>query len=161
MNVLFLSLLASAAVAQQLLQFGAGGLPSCAQQCQPLTNAQNACQPSSPQPVTCFCQSAYLTSLKTTANGLCDSACTSQSDRNQLFSWYAGFCANGGNAAMASLSAATAGGATTMATQASTAVNNVPAQTTQFIPPATGTSDALPGSNEESGSWYVLNEHRI
>ncbi|KAF2405418.1 hypothetical protein EJ06DRAFT_525935 [Trichodelitschia bisporula] len=76
-------------------------LPSCAASCQLLNAAQSLCVPPS-APVTgqttyqtCFCNSNYLTPFKTTPNGVCDSECSSASDRTAIQQWFLGLC-NGG-----------------------------------------------------------------
>ncbi|KAI9668301.1 MAG: hypothetical protein M1821_001121 [Bathelium mastoideum] len=86
--------------AQQLLQYGANELPTCAQGCTLLNQAQSACVPPA-APVTnqatyqsCFCQSAYLRTLYTTPNGVCDAYC-GQSDLVKIQQWYDGLCKSG------------------------------------------------------------------
>lgn len=82
----------------QLLDFSSpNGLPSCANQCQPLYTAQYACIP--PQaPVTneatyrsCFCQSGFLRTLYSTTRGLCDAVCP-VNDLTRIRDWYLQSC---------------------------------------------------------------------
>ncbi|KAL9079616.1 MAG: hypothetical protein Q9157_001501 [Trypethelium eluteriae] len=77
---------------QQLLQYGTNQLPSCAQGCTLLNQAQSACVPPA-APVTnqaqyqsCFCQSAYLRTLYQSPNGVCDANC-GQSDLVKIQQW--------------------------------------------------------------------------
>lgn len=48
--------------------------------------------------VSCFCQSALITQLHSTGNGVCDAECTNPSDRSLLQTWYNNYCQSGGNA---------------------------------------------------------------
>ncbi|KAK4539603.1 hypothetical protein LTR36_010539 [Oleoguttula mirabilis] len=89
------SLLFAASAAAQLLTNGNSQLPSCATGCQNLVNAAQACGGTSTatqQIWSCFCQSAYLTTLYTSANGVCESACTSPTDEQQVMTWYTSNC---------------------------------------------------------------------
>ncbi|KAI9674401.1 MAG: hypothetical protein M1817_001739 [Caeruleum heppii] len=87
--------------ATPLLDFSAGALPACAQQCQLLQAAQGGCVPPA-APVTdqtnykaCFCQSAYLQPLYAGPNGVCDAVCTPDL-LPQIRNWYLGQCQNNG-----------------------------------------------------------------
>ncbi|KAK7532003.1 uncharacterized protein J3D65DRAFT_679860 [Phyllosticta citribraziliensis] len=101
--LLFVLAIALAAVqAQQVQLLNYDALPGCAKGCTNLKTAQDGCIP--PQAgvstqqtyVSCFCQSAFLVNLKTTAQGLCDAACPSTSDQNGIKDWYNKFCQSGG-----------------------------------------------------------------
>jgi hypothetical protein len=93
------------AVAQnvQLLPTAASStFPACALQCTTLQQAQTGCVPPA-APVTdqaiyvsCFCQSALLTTLHTSADSVCNTQCTSTSDRQLLTTWYQNYCSSGG-----------------------------------------------------------------
>ena len=150
-SILILPILASIATAQiQILQFGTGDLPSCAQTCPTLLNAQTVCIPPG-APVTnvqtyksCFCQSGYLNTLATDASTICDTTCTSQTDRTQIQSWYASYCANANDlpegVAVASTSTLPASAAATSAGAASTTASGSQATTTS----ASGAVPATP-----------------
>ncbi|KAH0156119.1 hypothetical protein KCU67_g8445, partial [Aureobasidium melanogenum] len=120
--------LAAAASAQQLLVYGDSALPSCAQQCTILQNAQTGCIPPA-APVTdatiyesCFCQSGYLTTLKAAGSTICSDVCDA-SDVAKIASWYQSNCADNGVAAAAKVSAGATTDSTTT-TPASTATSS-------------------------------------
>ena len=98
-------------VSSQLLNFAPGNLPACAQSCQTLQNAQTVCVPPA-APATgqlsyqsCFCQSAYLTTLRQSSAGICDTSCPNPTDATQIQKWYINLCNNGVGAAVSSSSA--------------------------------------------------------
>ncbi|KAL1852310.1 hypothetical protein Plec18170_006038 [Paecilomyces lecythidis] len=105
-SVLFLlapTLLSSTAAQSVTLLPSAGSdtFPACAVDCQTLEQAQDSCVPPA-APVTnqatyvsCFCQSALLTQLRSSPAGVC-SAC-SAADSQKLQQWYNNFCSTGGN----------------------------------------------------------------
>lgn len=103
--------------------------PACALSCTTLQQAQSGCvPPAAPVSnqatyVSCFCQSALLTSLHTTPDSVCDSFCTSESDRQLLMTWYNNYCSSGGNAGAGTQTTTTAAAAATT----STTVNANPA----------------------------------
>ena len=73
-------------------------LPPCATTCPALTNAQQACAPTAGDQVTyksCFCQSAYLTTVQTSASNICSPQC-SDADFGSIASWFKGFCGGSG-----------------------------------------------------------------
>ena len=99
-----LSFLAPIMSAQQVTLL-ASNLPSCAAQCDVLTNAQGSCTPPL-APVTsdqiyesCFCQSALLTPLYSSAavQGVCPKC--SPTDMSTIQKWYQGVCPNSGKSA--------------------------------------------------------------
>ncbi|KAK7606400.1 hypothetical protein JOL62DRAFT_616170 [Phyllosticta paracitricarpa] len=110
----FLFVLVAAQQQVQLLNYDA--LPGCAKGCTNLKTAQDGCIP--PQAgvsnqqtyVSCFCQSAFLVNLKTTAQGLCDAQCPSTSDQNAIKDWYNKFCQSGGTVGAAGGGAGGGGG---------------------------------------------------
>jgi hypothetical protein len=146
----------SLASAQVLVpQAASNSFPACALSCTTLLSAQGGCVPPA-APVTdqaiyvsCFCQSALLTTLHTSPDGTCDPYCTVESDRQELMAWYNNFCATGGSASVASTSTVAAP-QTTIIYITSTAAPTSTATTTS------GASSASSGSN---GSWY--DAHRI
>ncbi|KAL1584840.1 hypothetical protein WHR41_06627 [Cladosporium halotolerans] len=86
------SLLSASIASAQLL---AQGLPACAQSCTLLNQAAQACggTASANQAIwACFCQSAYLSTLYSTPNGICDAFCTDPSQNQQVMTWYQGNC---------------------------------------------------------------------
>lgn len=80
---------------------GSDTFPACAVQCPLLNEAQSSCQaaPATGRDslVSCFCQSALLTSLHSVPDGVCDASCPSKDDQEKLQSWYSSFCASGGD----------------------------------------------------------------
>ncbi|KAF2206542.1 hypothetical protein CERZMDRAFT_52884 [Cercospora zeae-maydis SCOH1-5] len=93
---LVLALLATAAVAQQgVLTNGNSNLPTCGQSCPLLVQAAQACSGTDVATQgtwVCFCQSAYLVNLRSSATGICDSTCTSPTDLQQVSTWYRTNC---------------------------------------------------------------------
>ncbi|KAL3456491.1 hypothetical protein BJX64DRAFT_40213 [Aspergillus heterothallicus] len=77
--------------------------PACGLTCPNLIQADDACTPptaavSNQQTyVTCFCQSALLTTLQSSPWGTCDTVCVTEADATLLQQWYVNFCANGGD----------------------------------------------------------------
>lgn len=136
----------------------ASNLPACATQCIVLTNAEGSCTPPL-APVTsdqiyesCFCQSALLTSLYSSAavQGVCPSC--SAADMMTIQKWYQGVCPNAGKGAPNF--GAFAGGTTT----SSTAATPGPTTSTATIAPsasATSTSqqDSNSSTNPTPGPW--------
>ena len=161
--LLLLSTYPTSTSAQVLLS---NTLPSCAQGCAQLQNAQSSCTPAGGAPVSndatyksCFCQSALLSQLYSPQP--VQQFCTqcSQGDMATIQSWYKGFCASGampsgGNPS----SAAGAPGATGSAGPATSVVQS-PA-TTKSIPlsepstTVTNTQD-LGGDDSQKGPWSV------
>lgn len=72
-------------------------LPKCAYSCTLLAQAQGACVPPQAQTTnqqtyeSCFCQSAYLRTLYSSANGVCDAFC-GPDDLLKIQDWYTGRC---------------------------------------------------------------------
>ncbi|KAL1961668.1 hypothetical protein VTN77DRAFT_1343 [Rasamsonia byssochlamydoides] len=99
--------------------------PACALSCTTLQQAQDGCvPPAAPVSnqatyVNCFCQSALLTTLHTTPDSVCDTSCTSESDRQLLMTWYNNYCSSGGQDTGTPTTTTTAASAAT--TTASTA----------------------------------------
>jgi len=144
--------LASVAVAQTVLVYGDNALPTCAQSCTLLQQAQSACVPPA-APVTdqatyqsCFCQSGYLTTLKTSAAGVCDTACGS-SDQQQVQTWYLSTCQLGTTDAAATVTPA--GASTSAATVAGTSTT-APATASATA----ATSGSVAGSQQRNPSWW-------
>lgn len=159
------SALATIAAAQiQILQFGSNELPSCAQTCPTLLNAQTVCIPPA-APVTnvqtyksCFCQSGYLNTLDSDASTICDTTCTSQSDRNQIQSWYESYCANANDLPSGTAAAATSAtpGATTTAANGATTTTATPSNVVTATGKATVSSTPGITVDDTDHSWYAL-----
>ncbi|KAF2157710.1 hypothetical protein K461DRAFT_317765 [Myriangium duriaei CBS 260.36] len=151
------------ATAQQLLNFGAGALPTCAEQCAFLTQAQTACVPPA-APVTnqqtymgCFCQSAYLTALKSDASAVCGNVCQG-ADLTQIQSWYASTCAANTNAAAnPTTTTTTAAGAqeTTTATTPTTATTATQGGSTSTSTASSSSSSNGTKKNQPVQSWWA------
>lgn len=118
--------------------------PACALSCATLQQAQSGCvPPAAPVSnqatyVSCFCQSALLTSLHTTPDSVCDSSCTSESDRQLLMTWYNNYCSSGGNPGSGTQTTTTAAAAAT-----STTVNAYPAPPSWSVFPRTCRRESL------------------
>jgi hypothetical protein len=115
-------------------------LPSCAQLCGPLYNAQGACSPPTvpATSLSCFCSYPQLQPFYTSTTGVCDSACPS--DPNGLSgiqSWFLGLCSKS-----TSPTQTTASGSSPTTTSASSGT----------AAPADGGSGVSSGSSNKS--WY-------
>lgn len=150
------------AASAQLLTDGNSQLPSCATNCPLLNQAAQACggtQSADQQIWSCFCQSAYLTTLKTSPSGICDGVCTSSNDNQQLMTWYNTNC---GSDYGASEHAGSQTGASASASTTSAATGTAAVQTrTDAAQPTTSTfSTAGAGSvgadddDSYKGSWW-------
>ena len=152
-SFLLVPLLAASSLAQsnQILQFGSGQLPQCAQSCTQLIQAQTACISTPSTEHSCFCQSAYLTqqtNLYQSAEQTCTDTCPQASDRQQIQSWFKGYCAN---PTQNNSPAPQNGGGDQPA--ASTTAASAPAATTSGF---AGTP-----VNGSDGSWYVSKAHEF
>lgn len=122
--LLFLTLLSTAWAADSNLipTAPSSSFPACGLSCSVLFSAQDSCTAAADQStwVSCFCQSALLTSLKTSGSVCpnCDAA-----DQALVSTWYNDYCSSGG----------TDTGASTPATSApaSTPATSAPASTTE------------------------------
>ncbi|KAF2237678.1 hypothetical protein EV356DRAFT_530001 [Viridothelium virens] len=128
---------------QQLLQYGTNQLPSCAQGCTLLNQAQSACVPPA-APVTnqaqyqsCFCQSAYLRTLYQSPNGVCDANC-GQSDLVKIQQWYTGLCNSGAAATIPPGTSSTSA---------------PPASSTSAVATASATTTIAPPDQNTNKSW--------
>lgn len=113
--------------------------PACGLSCSTLTSAQDSCTASPDQAswFSCFCQSALLTSLKSTGS-VC--ANCGASDQALLSTWYNNYCNSGGTDTGASNSN---GAGTPVASTAPSGTS------------AAASSSASPGSATNQG-WYVF-----
>lgn len=158
-NALFALAAAAALSTAQVLTSGNSQLPACAQQCPLLQQAAAACggTTSSSQTIwSCFCQSGYLTSLKSSPAGICDSVCTNAADNQQVMTWYNSECGNDYGASEHANAAA--GGATTViitSTSTSAPVAGQTANTVGAAAAATGSSVVSGNANTpQGGSWW-------
>ncbi|KAI4104595.1 MAG: hypothetical protein L6R37_003199 [Teloschistes peruensis] len=138
----FLALIVSQASSQTTGQDQSlipSNLPSCAQTCANLLQAQTACTaPPNPAPggtygVQCFCGFAPLTSLDATAPANLCAGC-STNDNAAIQAWYQGTCRNGGT------SGATADGQTT-----TSAATKGPTSSATAAPKATNSGTMVNG----------------
>lgn len=156
-TMLLLLTLICQASAQQLLVFGSSALPECAKQCGVLSQAQAACTPPQAAVTTavtyesCFCQSAYLTTLKTDPASSCGTVC-SGTDLSQIAQWYTNNCADGGVAAAASVSAS--GTTTTAAAATEAAATSTSTSTSSSSVDAdNGSSGITEEQDPDAGGW--------
>ena len=134
--------------AQSILSYGDNALPACAQTCQLLQQAQAACFPPA-VPTTdqatyqsCFCQSGYLATLRSSPSGTCDAVCPSPGDQRTIQTWYLSTCQL--------QDTNTAGEPTTTTTAAATAptvASTIPGTATST---ATGLAAAAAGTSKQS-----------
>ncbi|KAF7192106.1 hypothetical protein HII31_06492 [Pseudocercospora fuligena] len=157
----FLATIATvAAQTQGVLSNGNSNLPSCAQSCPLLIQAAQACSATNTATQAnwiCFCQSAYLTTLRSSAAGICDSTCTNPTDNTQVSTWYNSNCGsdNGASEHAAGDAAATGVPTTTGAGgAASTAAGGGSAATAASG--ATASSGPVDNSFKEQcvGDWW-------
>ncbi|KAF2159926.1 hypothetical protein M409DRAFT_29535 [Zasmidium cellare ATCC 36951] len=163
---LLLSSLVSLVTAQQgVLVNGNSQLPQCAQGCQALQQAASGCPggTGSANQATwvCFCQSAFLTSLKTSsASTLCNTACTNPTDAQQIGTWYTTNCGSdfgasehaGGTTGDAATTSAAAGpsSSSTAAGQATATPSSVAGGSDAD----SGNSNFSAGKTQSSGDWW-------
>lgn len=155
--MLSLLLHTTSTAAQTVLVYGTNDLPTCAQGCTLLTNAQAACVPPA-APVTnqatyesCFCQSGYLSTLSTSTSGICDTVCDT-TDVTQIQSWYVANCKNDG--------ADVAATASTSATTTPSSTSNVATAGATTSGTSSSASGVTPVTGAEKGSWYVNHLNR-
>ena len=158
-----LSLLGTLVAAQQgVISNGNSQLPACAQSCPLLVQAAQACQATNSATQTnwvCFCQSAYLTTLKTSAVGICDSVCTNPTDNAQVSTWYNSNCGSDNGASEHADSGNAGGAATTTpgAPAAATATDGSPAAATRTAGSSPGTTSG--SATKHVGTWWE--EHYV
>lgn len=152
--LLLVPLLTTLAASQTVLQYGSGQLPSCAQNCQALTTANQACIPPA-APVNsqsiyndCFCHSNFLASnlavgSSSSVSNVCNSVCTSATDQLAIQNWYNALCKST---------------ATTTAGVAATATATGTGSSTSSAATSTGTGSASNTSATQSSGqrWYGL-----
>lgn len=160
---LLAALATSIASAQNILDFSAGALPACAQNCALLQQAQAGCLPTvSPQPASCFCQSSYLTALKTSASAVCADVCPSATEQQEVQTWYINWCQNGGSASYIakigqSTAAPTAASTAPAANAASTTAPDAAAAPTASQSSAAESADAAnPTDPTANQTWYEI-----
>ncbi|EME80510.1 uncharacterized protein MYCFIDRAFT_86910 [Pseudocercospora fijiensis CIRAD86] len=148
------------ALTQGVLSNGNSNLPSCAQSCPLLIQAAQACSATNTATQAnwiCFCQSAYLTTLRSSAVGICDSTCTNPTDNNQISTWYNSNCGsdNGASEHAAGDAAATGVPTTTTAGGAASTAKGGSAATAGSG--ATASSAPVDTSFKEqcAGDWWT------
>ena len=140
-NIL-LALFATAATvaAQGVLSDGNSQLPTCGQTCPLLVQAAQACSATdvaSQGAWVCFCQSAYLVNLRSSATGICDSTC-SGADLQQVSTWYTTNCGSDNGASehpgsgTATTATAAGGAAATTADDGTTAAATSASSSTSY-----------------------------
>lgn len=138
---LLLPLISSAWAADKNLipTSASGSFPQCGLQCSQLYAAQDSCtaNPDSSTWVSCFCQSSFVSNLKTSG-----AVCTNcdPGDQSKVSSWYSNYCSSGGTnegTASTSISSSTTSSATASATAGSS------------------TSKSSASSTDENKSWWV------
>ncbi|CZT22958.1 uncharacterized protein RCC_08666 [Ramularia collo-cygni] len=166
--LLLLPLLAALVSAQQnVLVNGNSQLPQCAQQCPLLQQANQACTATAtPQAAwACFCQSAYIPTLKTSAVGVCDSTCTDATQNAQVSTWYNSNCgsdfgasehaADTATAATTTAGAPAAAGTTSSgSSNAGNGNNNNNDAGSANQNSGSGTTDWNPEATKEGGDWW-------
>ncbi|KAL3476758.1 hypothetical protein BJX99DRAFT_258090 [Aspergillus californicus] len=106
-TLLYLTLAFSSSILAQDVSLipsaASSSFPACALSCSVLSSADDSCTPPTAAVtnrqtyVSCFCQSALLTTLQSSADGTCTDTCTSSDDRELLQQWYVNFCNSGGD----------------------------------------------------------------
>ena len=129
-------------------------LPPCAQTCPVLVQAQSACVPPAAlvsNPATyqsCFCQSAFLVSLRSTSNSnICAPQCP-DGDFATIASWYKGMCGISGGAPAA----------TTLTTSTTSA--GIPTSTTGASSTAVGSVGGQTQPASSGPNWYANLSHK-
>lgn len=152
-----LTLLSASIASAQLL---GQGLPACAQSCTLLNQAAQACggTASANQAIwSCFCQSAYLTGLHSSASGVCDAFCTDPSQNQQVATWYQSNCGND-NGASEHADDGSGGQTTVTLTSTSTSATPSTSSTAAADAAATATSSTNSQSSNskepQEGSWW-------
>lgn len=145
-------------ISAQSVTLLASNLPACASQCTVLINAEGSCTPPL-APATsdgiyesCFCQSALLTSLYSSAavQGVCPSC--SAADMLTIQKWYQGVCPNAGKGApnFGTL----AGGTITSSTAATPGPTTSTAKTAPIPSPTNSNQqDSNSSTNPTPGPW--------
>lgn len=154
-SLLIISTFVTSAVAQSIIP---STEPSCANTCPVFVQAQAACSTDAgnqAQYQSCFCQSAYLSTIKSApTNNLCAPTC-SDSDFGTIASWYNGLCSGG---------AAPAPGQTTLATtttpaptqgQATTTASSASSSASAESATSDVTNDSNPADWTDASSWCV------
>ena len=145
-------------ISAQTVSLLASNLPSCANSCTVLTQAESSCTPPL-APVTsnqiyesCFCQSALLTSLFSNAavQGVCPSC--SAADMLTIQKWYQGVCPDAGKGAP------NFGDLATGPTSSTTAATPGPTTSTATTAPhasatTTNQQDSNSSTNPTPGPW--------
>lgn len=135
--------------------------PGCALSCTALLQAQSLCVPptaATTNQITyenCFCQSSLLQALYSTPDAICAAECTIEADRQQLQTWFTGFCAQVGKGIDPLASTATTSPTSTTVVTV-TSYSTSPSQATNT---GTGSASAVGSSSHQSwihGHWQWI-----
>lgn len=165
-SLLLAPLLLAVSTAAQVLTSGNSQLPACAQSCQLLNQASQACggtQSVSQGIWSCFCQSGYLTSLYNSPAGICDGSCPDPAQNQQVMTWYQNECGSDNGASEHSGNGNSGngngnGGQTTVQTSTSTQSTSAAAGTSTSSSSSgdssSSSSSQSSSSSSSSGSWW-------
>jgi hypothetical protein len=150
-----LAVLCASRTSAQLL---AQGLPACAQSCTILNQAATACGglASANQVIwSCFCQSAYLTTLHSSPSGICDAFCTDASQNQQIMTWYQGNCGSDNGASEHADDRSGAQTTVTLTSTSSSATAAVGTTATKGAAAiASSTTQSSNGKLSDGSSWW-------
>lgn len=115
--------------------------PTCGLQCSQLYAAQDSCtaNPDSSTWVSCFCQSAFVSNLKT--SGAVCTNCDSN-DQSKVSSWYTNYCNSGG-------------------TDKGTTSTSTTSSSTSTATAGSSTSNSSTSTTDENKSWWVSSRSSI
>lgn len=150
------------AAQQGVISNGNSQLPACAQSCPLLVQAAQACTATNTATQSnwaCFCQSAYLTTLTSSAVGICDAVCTNPTENAQVSTWYNSNCGSDFGASEHAGDGNAGGAATTDAAgaPAATASASSPAAATRSAGSSAGNTSG--GATKHVGTWWE--EHYV
>ncbi|KAJ5167615.1 uncharacterized protein N7482_003209 [Penicillium canariense] len=138
--LLLLWLCATVSASSIIPTAASSSFPQCGLSCTLLTQAQDSCMSGAASSwVSCFCQSALLTSLKSSGS-LCTS-CTASADQSLLSTWYNNYCNSGGTDTGASTTTTSSSSSTTSTSTATAAVT-------------AGKSTTNSSTTDEKKSWW-------
>ncbi|EMC90822.1 hypothetical protein BAUCODRAFT_80748 [Baudoinia panamericana UAMH 10762] len=159
--IIALSALLFRSASAQLLTNGNSQLPSCAATCTLLNQAAQACSGTATADQgtwSCFCQSAYLKTLYTTPNGVCDQFCTNPSDNQQVMTWYTSNCGSD-NGAIEHAGSATGATTVVVTSTSMTSTTTAAAATSDGVQPTTtasGGSASVSNLNTSNADWWSI-----
>ncbi|OQN96265.1 hypothetical protein B0A48_17827 [Cryoendolithus antarcticus] len=142
-----------------VLQSPNSPLPSCASSCGILQQAATACgglTASSQNIWVCFCQSAYLTTLYQSGEGICADTCATAAERDTLRVWYNGECGTDKGFSEHAAQGQGQGQGTTTVVVTSTSTSAGGAAATSGTGGTSGGSVTSGVSQGQSGGWFKL-----